>query len=469
MAATDERRLRRVLAAASLAMFVGQLDYFALNLALPSMAHDFDSATTDLQWVVSGTMLALGALLIFGGRIADIYGRRMILLTGLGLFAAAALACGLAPTAGVVIAFRVAQGVAVALMFPVAIAVLANAFPEQRRGKAIGLAYGFAAVGSALGPFVGGGLTEALSWRWVFFAMIPLAGAAFVLVLTSVEESRDESVPRHVDLPGVLTVSLGVAMITFAVDRAQTWGWVESRTIAVFGVGVLLLLGFTQIERRARWPLVDLSLFRSRPFDLVVAGCTIANVAFVVMVYTATIYLQQVRGLSPLVAGVVFLAPSIGAGLGGPLAGWLGERFPPRAIVAGANGIGGLGLLGLALLGDDAWPVYLLMLAIAGIGFGVGWAFASVGTQAVVRREIAGEASGVTLTVVIGLGGLAVAAAASALRELGQHGVSASDAITWILVAVAAIALLSALILAALGTGRTTSVAVAGAEPMHRG
>jgi Na+/melibiose symporter-like transporter len=242
--------------------------------------------------------------------------------------------------------------------------------------------------------------------------------------------------------------------MTFAVDRAQTWGWIAPRTLAVFGAGVLLLLVFVAWERRARWPLVELSLFRNRPFDLVVAGCTVANITFAVMIYGATIYLQEVRGLSPIVAGLVFLAPAIGAALGGPLAPRLGARLPPRMVSASANGVGGLGVFGLALLGDNSWAVYFAMFAVAGVGLGVGWAFASVGTQAVVHKERAGEASGVTLTLVVGIAGLGVAAAASALRELGQHGTSLGDAITWVLIVVAGLALLSAAVLPALGPRR---------------
>lgn len=447
----DERRLRGVLAAASLAMFVVQLDYFALNLALPQMADDFDVSTTDLQWVISGNMLALAALLIFGGRVGDIFGRRRALLTGLALFTVAAIACGLAPSSEVVIAFRVVQGGAGALIFPLAIAVLANAFPEERRSRALGLAYGVAAVGSALGPFVGGGLTQALSWRWVFYAIVLLGFLSFLLVVFSVPESRDETVPRHLDLPGVLTVSLGIAAVTFAVDRAQDWGWIAGRTLAVFGAGLALLGAFLAIEARARWPLVDLALFRNRAFDLVVAGCTVANIAFVVLVYVATIYLQVVRDLSPFVSGVVFLAPSIGLAVGGPIAGRLAGRVPAAILMAVSNGIGGLGIVGLASLGSDAWVLYVVMFAVAGLALGVGWAFASVGTQAVVPKEVAGLASGVTLTVVVGLAGLGVAVSASALRELEQHGTSASDAVEVVLLATGGLAIASAVVLPLLG------------------
>ena len=278
-----------------------------------------------------------------------------------------------------------------------------------------------------------------------------LGFASFVLVLASVPESRDETVPRHLDLLGVITVSLGIAAVTFAVDRAEDWGWLALRTLVVFAAGLLLLALFVWIEKRARWPLVDLALFRNRAFDLVVGGCTVSNIAFVVMVYVATIYLQVVRDLSPLVAGVVFLAPSIGLAVGGPIAGRLAERVPAATLMAGANGIGGLGLVGLATLGPDAWLLYVVMFALAGLALGVGWAFASVGTQAVVPKEQAGLASGVTLTIVVGLAGLGVAVSASVLDELEQHGTSASDAVEIVLLATGGLAIASAVVLPLLG------------------
>jgi EmrB/QacA subfamily drug resistance transporter len=459
IAQSGEARLRRVLVAVSLSMFVVQLDYFALNLALPEMARDLDVSTTDLQWAISGYMLAVGALLILGGRLGDIYGRRRVLLAGLTIFGGAALGAGAAPSADLVIALRIVQGVGASMIFPVGIAVLANAFPAARQGRAIGVAYGLAALGSALGPFAGGGLTEALSWRWVLFVMVPLCAVALVLVVSSVQESRDETVPRHIDVPGVITVSLGIAGVTFAVDRAEAWGWLSGRTLGMFAAGLLLLVVFVAVERRVRFPLVEMSLFRNRAFDLVVASCTVANICFVVMVFCSTIYLQQVRSLSPLVAGVVFLAPSVGSGLGGPLSSRLGERFQARWVMAGANGVGGAGVLALALAGPEGWVIYLVAFAIAGVGLGVGWAFASVGTQAVVRRERAGEASGVTLTLLVGLGGLFIAVSASLLEEIGQGGTSPADAIRAVLVGVAVLGLLSSLLLA-LG-GRHASAAQA--------
>src|SRR3954467_1368968 len=175
MAAGQESdRSRWILAAVSTALFCVQIDYFAMNLALPRMAADLDSNATDLQWVISVYMLALGAFMVPAGRIGDIFGRRRALLAGIALFGLASVLCAVAPSAGLVIAFRAVQGVGAALIFPVSVSVLTNAFPAARAGRAIGLAYGVAGLGNAAGPLVGGVLTQTLGWRSIFWLLVPL-------------------------------------------------------------------------------------------------------------------------------------------------------------------------------------------------------------------------------------------------------------------------------------------------------
>src|SRR5436190_1850589 len=257
-----DARLHRILVAVALAMFLVQLDFFALNLALPQMAHELHVTTTDMQWAISGYMLAVGALMIPGGRLGDILGRKRVLLAGVVLFGLTSLAAGLSDSAGMVIAFRILVGVGAALSFPVGIAALTNAFPPERRQAAIGNAYGIAAAGTALGPFVGGALSE-ISWRWVLIFNVPLALAAIALGLTSMEESRDPTVPRTIDVKGVAAVALGIAALTLAVDRGSTWGWTSAATLGTFAAGALMLAAFVAVERRVRFPLVELSLFRN--------------------------------------------------------------------------------------------------------------------------------------------------------------------------------------------------------------
>ncbi len=416
-AAAVPARLGPTLIAASLSIFVVQLDFLALNLALPKMASELDTSTTDLQWAISGYMLALAAFLIPGGRLGDILGRKRMLIVGLTIFGLCSLGAGVASDADVVIAFRIVQGIGAGLLFPLAIAVITDAYPPERTMRAIGNAYGIGAVAMALGPLFGGGLTELIDWRVVLLVNVPATAAGIAVVAYGVRESRDTTVPRSVDLPGLVAIALAIAIITFAVDRSTEWS--AGQTLGAIAVGLLVMVAFVLRERTARWPLVALDLFSNLPYVLVTLLATVSNVAFVVGTFATTIYLQQVWDYTPLAAGAIYLAASIGCGAGGPLSGQLGERYDiPRAMVAAAA-LGAVGLFVVSLGG--ALGPYLVALAAFGVGYGIGWAMASVGTQTVVPAERAGQASGVTLTIVIGTAGLAVAASA-ALIETGSAG-----------------------------------------------
>ncbi len=445
----DAPRLRGVLIAASLAMFCVQLDFFALALAVPRMAHDLQSTPTDLQWVLSGYMLALGSLLVLGGRLGDILGRRAVLVTGLGIFGLAAVLCAVASSAGMLIAFRILQGAGAALIFPMTVAVLTSTFPPERRGQAIGRTYGLAAVGTAAGPFVGGLLTAGPGWRWIFWTLIPFVIVAAVVVLLSTPESRDETVARQVDVTGAVLLSGGLALLTYAVDRAPTAGWTSALVLVSAVVGLGFLAALPLVERRVRQPLIDVELFRNAAFVLVTAAGTMANIAYAGTVFLATLYLQDVRGLSPLTAGLVFLALSAASGLAGPLAGWLGERHSARVVMTIANAGGGIAVLALSF--TRGWPAFVIVFFCCGLGFGLGWSFASIGTQRVVRHERTGQAAGVSQTAIIVIAGLALAAAATALELLHEAGHSPGGSIEIVLRVYAAGLLASAVLLGAFG------------------
>ncbi len=417
---TRAPRLGLTLIAGSVSILIVELDFFALNLALPEMAKELDTTTTNLQWVISGYMLALAAFLIPGGRLGDIFGRKRMLIVGLAIFGLCSLGAGLAPNAEVVIAFRIVQGIGAAIIFPLAIAIITDAFPPEKTMRAIGNAYGIGAIAMAFGPLFGGGLTELIDWRAVLLVLVPIAGACIAVVASGVTESRDTSAPRSIDLPGLAMVALGIAAVTFGVDRANVWH--ATATIGLIVVGLLVLVGFVLRERTARWPLVDLRLFRNRPYVIVTLMATVANVAFVVGTFSITIFLQLVQGYTPLEAGVIFLSASAAAGAAGPMSGRLGERFDIPRTIAIATVIGAVGLLVVSL--DSDLGFYVPALAVFGIGYGTGWAMASVGTQTVVPAKEAGAASGVTLTVVIGIAGLALAAAAM-LLEVGTESATA--------------------------------------------
>jgi EmrB/QacA subfamily drug resistance transporter len=412
-------------------MFLVDLDFFALNLSIPRMAQDLSVPATDMQWVISGYMLALGAFLIPGGRLGDILGRRRMLIGGLVLFGAAAILCGTASSAGLLIAFRVVQGVGAAILFPICIAVVTNAFPPERRKRAIGNLYGIGALATAIGPFVGGVITGELGWRWVLLMQAPIAAAAIALAVLGVRESRDETVPRHIDVPGLLAVALGIATVTFAIDRGQSWGWTSLATLGTIVLGIALLVAFGLIEARVRWPLVDLSLFRNVSYVVVTMAGTVANTCFVATLFAATLYLQQVEGRSPLDAGLIFLAASATLAVAGPLSGVLGERFDIPRLMGLAIVVGAIGLF--ALSADVALGVYLPALAVFGMGYGFCWSLSSIGTQTVVPQERAGEASGVTLAIVVGVAGLCVALVAALIEVIAGGLTGEGDAIQSIL------------------------------------
>jgi EmrB/QacA subfamily drug resistance transporter len=426
-APSDPPRLGLVLIATGLAMFIVDLDFFALNLAIPRMAEELDTSATNMQWVISGYMLAGGAFLIPGGRMADIFGRKRMLMIGIAIFGGASLACGLAPNPEVLIAFRVIQGMGCAILFPVTIAVVTNAFPEERRKRAIGNLYGLAAIATAAGPFVGGGVTESLGWRWVFLLNVPIAATAFLLTIYAVRESRDESAPQRIDIPGLAAIVLGIAAVTFAVDKGETWGWDSAQTLGLMAAGVVLLAAFVAIERRVANPLVDLTLFRNPPYVAVTLLGLVANTAFCVGTFASTLYLQRVLGYSPLEGGLIFLAASGAMAIAGPLSGRLGERYDVARLMT-VSILGGAAGLVVVSLGPDL-PLYISALVAFGFGYGLGWTLTSVGTQTVVAVNQAGVASGVTLAIVVGGAGLGVATSAALIETLAGGGTTEGEAI----------------------------------------
>ena len=422
-----------------MALFCVQIDYFAMNLALPRMAFELHSTTSDLQWVISVYMLALGAFMVPAGRIGDIFGRRRALMAGVALFGVTSVLCAIAPSAPLIVAFRAVQGLGAALIFPVSVSVLTNAFPAVRASHAIGLAYGIAGLGNAAGPLIGGLLTDTVGWRWIFWLNVPLTVASIVIGMSSITESSDQTVPRRIDIAGLALITVGIGLFTLTFDRAPSWGWLSIPTVAAFAGSFVALASFVAVENRVRWPLVDLSLAKNPRFSVLVIAGTIANIAYVVAIFMSTIYLQQVRGLDPLMAGLVFLGPSAGAALGGVLSGRLAASRPPLQVMGLTSVVAAVSLAVLAVA--HSWAVYLPALTASGFTLGLVYAFTTVATQAVVRPERAGEAAGVTLTALVTLAGVGVAVSGTVLEMLERAGLSPAGAISAILAVLAALLL----------------------------
>ncbi|MGW7370088.1 MFS transporter [Streptomyces sp. NPDC054841] len=402
--------------AVTVALFCIQVDFFALNLAIPGIADELGVTAAAAQWTLSAYMLAIGCFFIIGGRLGDVFGRRGTLLVGMALFAAGSVGCALAPGLGLLVGARIVQGIGAGFVFPVSVAVISNAFPDETRARALGAAFGIANIGTALGPFVGGGFTEGPGWRWIFWLLAPLSTLALIVAVAYVPDSRDASAPRQLDLIGCFTVVCALAALTTAVERGSAWGWDHARTLTLFAVAVVAGWLFLLRERHARHPLIDLRLFRNVPYVLVTGMGSVTNMGYAVTVFVSTLYLQGVRGLSPLTAGIVFLAPALLVALSGPLGARLAARMRPTAVMALAGAIAGTGMIVLTHV--TAWWLYVPVFAWCGLGLGLGWTFSSVATQQVVPPARAGEASGVLLTFLVTLGAIALAAAAAAITAM---------------------------------------------------
>ena len=299
-----------------------QLDYFALALALPNMAEDLQTTPENLQWTVSAYMIAIGIAMVPGSRLGDLIGRKKVVLIGLSIFGLASLWCGLSPTADSVVAARIVQGIGAGLYFPVAFALVSNATNDTERPKVLGFLSGVAGIGTAAGPIIGGAFSSTIGWRWVFFVNVPIAAVGVIWGMVQLKEQTDPDLAdkriRNLDFLGILLIALLVSGLSLALDDASTSGASFWLTIFPALVGVTALLGFVVWERRSSWPILPPQLWNNQRFTALVIAATIANAGLCVMIFLATLYLQQTRGLSGLTAGLMFIPAAVGFPSGDP-------------------------------------------------------------------------------------------------------------------------------------------------------
>ena len=263
---SDANRRWWTLAAMCFALAMVMLDNTVTNVALPSIQRTFDASLSSLEWTINAYTLTFAVLLVTGGRLGDIFGRRRVFLIGVGIFATASATIGFAPSEGFLVASRAVQGVGAALMMPATLSIITNAFPPQERGKAIGMWAGVSAIALALGPLLGGWLTQDVTWRAIFFINVPVAIVAVFVTLFATEESRDETASRRVDYPGITTLTVGLTALVLALVEGNSWGWGSPAIIGLLVTAVASLATFVAIERVTEAPIVDFDFFRSRTF-----------------------------------------------------------------------------------------------------------------------------------------------------------------------------------------------------------
>lgn len=403
----------------ALALVCIQIDFFSLGLAMPVIAADYGTTTTDLQWALSGYMLALGSLMIPASRLADLVGRKRILLVGVAVFGATSLACGLSTGPEMLIGFRVLQGVGGAMILPVAFSLVTNSTDAAIRSRILGALLAIASVGTAIGPLIGGGLAATVGWRWVFFVNVPVALVALLWGSRSLSESREAGGHRlrQLDWLGLVLVVTGVATISLGIDAISGVGLRVLSTLALLAVGLIALVVFVVHERHATWPMVGPDLLGRRPFWVLVGAGSFANACIALTIIVAVIDLQQVRRLTAAEAGLAFIGLALATALCGPISGRLAGKLPGGLVMAASIVVGGVGLIVQAV--SEPLALDLVGLALCGLGFGMGYTFTNVATQSVLPEELSGQASGVSLTMIVTIGGIAVVIGAMALELAG--------------------------------------------------
>jgi EmrB/QacA subfamily drug resistance transporter len=366
----DRRGRLRVLAICCMSLLIVGLDVTIVNVALPSIRTDFDASVSELQWTIDAYTLVLASLLMLSGSTADRLGRVRVFKVGLVVFTLGSLACSLAPNVTTLVVFRMVQAVGGSMLNPVAMSIIRNTFEEPReRAQAIGVWGGVVGISLALGPVVGGALVG-ISWRAIFLVNIPVGLLAIALTARYVPESRAARA-RRIDPVGQALVIVMLASIIYAIIEGPGVGWTSARIVGLFGVGAAALAGLVLYEPRRREPLIELRFFRSAPFSGATAIAVCAFAAMAGFLFLNTLYLQEVRGFSPLDAGLLTLPMAGMTFLFGPISGRVVGRLGPRVplLIGGA----GIGLGCLLLTGLTATtPMGLLIVAYAlfGIGFG---------------------------------------------------------------------------------------------------
>jgi EmrB/QacA subfamily drug resistance transporter len=409
----------------SLSAFVGFLDFAIVNTALPSIQRDLTLTFVQLQWVMNIFVLALCIFMVNMGRFGDIFGRRVLLYTGLASFAAASLLAGLAPNAATLIAARAFQGFAITMIVPVSLALVSHTVTPNERGRAIGIWTSVTGVGLAIGPVAGGLLTSILSWRWIFFVNIPIVALAFVLCSLSVKDAARSDTEQRVDWAGFLLMIVGIGSLVSAIVQGPEWGWTSRPTIALALVAIVSLGLLYVVERNVKSPILDLALFANRGF---LSGA-FANFTLMAFAYSAfflmPLYLRSIVGKEPYAIGFLMLPITVLIVIVAPVAGRIVDTKGAKLPVL-------LGLLALAIsalvqamLRDNSSLFHILAAFVfVGIGWGLILSSAAFSAISSLPHALAGTASGALWTVQNLGGSIGLAIAGTIFRHAERTSLS---------------------------------------------
>jgi EmrB/QacA subfamily drug resistance transporter len=392
----EENRKWWTLTAVAFGLFMIMLDNTVVNVALPSIERDLHVSISSLEWVVTAYALTFAALLITGGKLGDLLGRRRIFIVGIAIFTLSSLACGLAPSAGFLIGARAVQGVGAALMNPASLSIITATFPPRERGQAIGIWAGVSAMALAIGPLVGGLIVDNINWNWIFFINVPVGVVGIVVSQLVIKESRDSSHEQSIDLPGLVTSSAGLFALTYALIEGNAHGWTSPEILGLFAAAAALLVAFVVLERYQRLPMLDLSLFRIGSFTGSNIVAMLVSLGMFGVFFFVSLYLQNILGWSPTKAGASFLPMTLLIILVAPIAGRMSDRIGSRWLMGGGMTLVSISLLLYQRVGlhSTFWTLLPAML-LGGAGMALTMSPMTAAAMSSVPVDKAGVGSGV--------------------------------------------------------------------------
>jgi EmrB/QacA subfamily drug resistance transporter len=394
--AAEENRKWWTLAAVAFGLFMIMLDNTVVNVALPSIQKDLDVKLSELEWIVTAYALTFAALLITGGKLGDLLGRRRLFVVGIAIFTLSSLACGLAPTAEFLIGARAVQGVGAALMNPASLSIITATFPPRERGQAIGIWAGVSAMALAIGPLVGGLIVDNINWNWIFFINVPVGVAGIIVSQLVIKESRDTSHEQSIDLPGLITSTAGLFALTYALIEGNRHGWTSPEIVGLFAAAAALLVGFVVLEHYQRLPMLDLSLFRNSSFLGANLVAMLVSLGMFGVFFFVSLYIQNILGWSPTKAGASFLPMTILIILVAPVAGKLSDRVGSRWLMGVGMTLVSISLLLYQRVGlhSTFWTLLPAML-LGGVGMAMTMSPMTAAAMSSVPVDKAGVGSGV--------------------------------------------------------------------------
>jgi EmrB/QacA subfamily drug resistance transporter len=420
-ATTKTPRRGWTLAIVSIGLFMMVLDNLVVNVALPSIHRDLGASIQTLEWTVNSYILAYAVLLLTGAALGDRLGRKRMFIGGIALFTAGSAAAALSPTIGLLIAARATQGVAAALVTPLTLTLLAEAFPPEQRGLALGVWSGISGIGVALGPLVGGALTQLASWHWIFWVNVPIGIALIPLAASRLVESRGEV--KRLDLPGLALVSSGLFGVVFGLVRSQSLGWSNTEVIFGLAAGGALLVAFVWQELRTSEPMLPMQFFTNRGFAVTNAVSIAMYFGMFGSIFFLSQFLQNVLHNTPLQAGVKLLVWTGAVMVVSPAAGFLSERYGSRMFMVAGLGLQAiaLGLLATLTSVHQTYGSMVIPFVLAGSGMALVFAPSASAVLSSVRTSQTGQASGAT-NAIRELGGvLGIAVLATVFTSHGSY------------------------------------------------